>query len=170
MSEEYREDYALIAHQQDRILLVKMSGYYDVPWRLPQGRRLPDIDDEEGIKETLQRLIGCSDVGNITDTGLVKRLDYSSGDRASYDPRVTAKFYLGKNLHFYLVELLCTEHDFVRGKRVDAIQMVGKNRLKSFLHPQESEAVLYVLRNYALSDSALDDLIASLSKRSKGKK
>ena len=164
----YREDYALIAHLDERILLVKMSGYYDSPWRLPHGRRVPEIDDEQGVRDTLQRLIGCSDVGNITDTGIVKKLDYSSGDRQSYDPRVTAKFYVGKNLHFYLVELLCDEHDFINGKRVDAIQMVGKNRLKSFLHPQEFEAVSFVLQHYVLdTDKFFDDLAASLAKASK---
>lgn len=171
MANDYREDYALIAHQKERILLVRMSGYFDVPWRLPQGKRLPEIDDEEGVRDVLQRLIGCSDVGNITDTGIVKRLDYSSGDRQSHDPRVTATIYIGKNLHFYLVELLCSEHDFVSGKRVDAIQMVGKNRMRSFLHPQEAEAVDYVLQQYVLdTDGFFDDLAASLAERAKGKK
>lgn len=164
----YREDYALIAHQQERILLVKMSGYYDVPWRLPQGRRVPAIDDETGIRDTLQRLVGCSEVGNITDTGIVKKLDYSSGDRQSYDPRVTAKFYLGKNLHFYLVELLCGEHDFINGRRVDAIQLVTRKRFRSFLHPQEADAVEDVLKQYVLdTDEFFDGLAASLAERSK---
>ena len=168
MGKDYREDYALIAHQEDRILLVKMSGYYDVPWRLPHGRRLPGIDDEQGVRDTLQRLIGCSDVGYIRDTGIVKKLDYSSGDRQSYDPRVTARFYIGKNLHFYLVELLCSECELVNGARVDAIQMVRSNRLKNFLHPQEAEAVSDVLKSYALkTDAALDRLIESLSRKPK---
>ena len=171
MANDYREDYALIAHQQKKILLVKMSGYYDVPWRLPQGRRLPEIEDEKGVRETLQRLVGCSDVGNVTDTGMVKKLDYSRGDRESYDPRVTATIYLGKNLHFYLVELLCGEHDLINGKRVDAIQMVSRNRLRSFLHPQEADAVEEVLQHYVLdTDEFFDNLAASLAKRSKGKK
>jgi hypothetical protein len=167
----YREDYAIIAHKQEMILLVRMSGYYDVPWRLPQGKRVPGIDDETGIRDTLQRLVGCSDIGSVSDTGIVKRLDYSSGDRQSYDARVTAKFYIGKNLHFYLVELLCNEHNFINGKRVDAIQMVSRNRLRSFLHPQEADAVEEVLEQYVLdTDGFFDGLAASLEHSSKGKK
>lgn len=164
---DYRTDYAIIAHKKSRILLVKMKGYYDVPWRLPQGRMSSKLPDNLGVREVLERMVGCSDIDTLRNTGIVRKLDYSSGDRESYDPGITAKIFIGKTLHFYLAELLCGKGALSKGPRVEAIQMVSRNKLHSFLHHQEADAVDYVLDTYALEgEVALDNLLKSLSKKS----
>ena len=166
----YRKDYAIIAHKEGKILVVKILGYDVFPWRIPQDRRNPDDDHEVRVTQILEQRVGCSDVEYVRDTGIMTRVKYSDDDRQSYDPRTTSRIYIGKMLHFYLVKLLCDEREFRKGERVDGIKMMNGSALRNWLHPKESAAIELVLQQYALTEKFFDDLSVSLAEKSKGEK
>jgi hypothetical protein len=160
-----REDYAVIAHRDDRVLLVKMAGYIDMPWRFPQGRILSDEAPEKGVRRVLTDIVCCDAVDYIRDTRIVKDMHYSAGDRSSPDPSVTGVIFAGKNLHFYVARFSCGENMLSKGPRVQAIMFANQSNLTTFLSGPELEAFNEFAPNYVFSDDDMDRKTAGILER-----
>jgi hypothetical protein len=168
----FREDYAVIAHVDERILLVKMAGYTDLPWRFPQGVIRQNEVPADGVRRVLDDIVGCSETEYIRNTRIVKEVSYSKGDRAASDPAVTGVIFPGKILHFYVAKLLCLESDLKKGSRVQAIMFENQGNLAAYLSGAELDAFRQFAPGYTFSDEdmdrKIDGIIARLRAENKG--
>jgi len=155
-SGNFREDYAVIAHRDDRILLVKMAGYTDMPWRFPQGMVRQGESPEAGVRRVLTDIVGYAESDYIRDTRIVKDMRYSKGDRSSPDPSVTGVVFAGKVLHFYVARLCCEESELRKGHRVQAIMFESQQNLGTFLSGPELEAFQEFAPDYVFSEDDMD--------------
>ncbi|MBW2971539.1 hypothetical protein KY359_00755 [Candidatus Woesearchaeota archaeon] len=150
VDETLREDMALLAYRQGRVLVIKMHGYLSRFWRVPQGIILPDVDYKQRAAQLLAEMVSCTEVGQVRDTRVHARVYYDPEQRGSNDPQVTSRIYAGKNLHFYTAEIACPEELLVPAGRVKKLKMVEPAKLQGFLSPEEMHAVDRILQTYVI--------------------
>ncbi|MFC1741387.1 hypothetical protein ACFL3V_02540 [Nanoarchaeota archaeon] len=162
-----RNDVALVAHRDARILILRMEGYRELSWRLPQGPLRQGLDlikkrqrmgvEHEMVLDLLEERIGSRDANLVRYTGIKEHFYFSEIDQGIEDLTVTASTYPTKRLHFYIVELYCPDSVIRQGvasnPRIKDWKLVDPSDLKC-ISQEERRGVKQVLDDYLIDMDA----------------